>query len=1032
MSSLLHPRTLTEAMEKQMPALLGSEQASLSHSALREQCTYVASCLARAGVASSDRVAIVLPNGPEMAAAFLGVASVCAAAPLNPAYREQELDFYLGDLQPSALLVDPALDSPAAAIARARGIAVLALGRQAGAAAGRFELDIDAAYAGPLPPAGASDTALILHTSGTTSRPKMVALTQANLAASARHIATTLQLRASDRCLNIMPLFHIHGLIAGLLSSLHAGGSVVCTPGFEPARFFDWLAQARPTWITAVPTMYGAIAQLASQHRERVRASGLRLLRSSSASLPPQLMAALEDAFAIPVIEAYGMTEAAHQMASNPLPPAARKPGSVGLPAGPEITILDPREPRQLPRGATGEIAIRGPNVTTGYVANPEANRGAFSEGWFRTGDQGYIDADGYLFISGRLKELINRGGEKISPREVDEALLAIPGVQQAVAFAVPHATLGEDVAAAVVLAPGATLGEDDARARLRERLAPFKVPARIVFVDAIPKGPTGKLQRIGLADKLAEQLADRYVAPRNDTERALVAIWEEVLEAPRIGIESNFFALGGDSLRAVRITSLAAAAGLAVAIDAVFREPTIARLAAHVRPIESFATADEHRHGPVRLYGFQRVVLQSASARPERFSALSEAVFDLPGAVDRSAIERAITALAQRHDAFSLRFEREGSRWHMHYQPLPEGWLAEAVQSCDGARFTAEVKAAHERFELARPPLFKLVYSTGAPARIAIVAHHLVADAMSMQIVAEDFALAYRQALAGEPIALPAVPTPLTSFLRRYEAASRAGRFHADAGEWLARSGAAAEPSLLVSRPSWTGLTVLGSMRHAPIDFGEHSARVLAHARAHDVAPRDMLLAASAAALREASERDRLGILLMSSGRDQPLLGDLSRTVGCLANLVPLVLELGDARALEPIRAVVQDAVARLPSSGFSLPAVLSSEPSETRLRVAKLLFDSQLFINYKGVLGPRSPLGPSSTALRAAPCTFAIETMMTQLQSPEDPIPACLALQIHYEIVGDSLVGDLYYSSDLYEEPWIGRLVDGLVRCL
>jgi hypothetical protein len=272
-------------------------------------------------------------------------------------------------------------------------------------------------------------------------------------------------------------------------------------------------------------------------------------------------------------------------------------------------------------------------------------------------------------------------------------------------------------------------------------------------------------------------------------------------------------------------------------------------------------------------------------------------------------------------------------------------------------------------------------------------------------------------------------VPTPLASFLRRYDAAARAGRFHADAREWLARCDDGAQ-ELLVSRPTWTGLTTMGSLRHRQLGFGAHSGRVLAHARACDLAPRDVLLAASAAALRELSERERLGILLMSSGREQPLLGDLSRTVGCLANLVPLVLELGGARALPPILAVVQDVIARLPSSGFSLPAVLSSEPTETRLRVAKLLFDSQLFVNYKGVLGPRSPLGPSSGALRSAPCTFPIETMMTQVQSAEDPIPACLALQIHYELVGDELVGDLYYSTDLYDESWAGRLVDGIVR--
>ena len=1031
LGSLLHPQSWDDALDRARPALLGVDAPALSHAELRAHARYVARCLAAAGVRNEDRVAIVLPNGPEMAAAFLSVASVCAAAPLNPAYKEAELEFYFGDLAPRALLIDPALDSPAAELARKRGIQVLALTRSAGTAAGRFELDITPADE-PLPPTGADDVALILHTSGTTSRPKMVPLTQANLAASARNIRSTLELQPDDRCLNIMPLFHIHGLCAGLLSSLGAGASVVCTPGFDPGSFFSWLTETRPTWITAVPTMYGAIAQLAREQPERARGTGLRFMRSSSASLPPQLMVELEGAFDVPVIEAYGMTEAAHQMSSNPPPPMQRKPGSVGLPAGPEIAILDPHEPRELARGEVGEISIRGENVTGGYVANPKANESAFSAGWFRTGDQGYIDADGYLFISGRLKELINRGGEKISPREVDEALLALPGVTQAVAFAIPHRTLGEDVAAAVVLAKGASLSEDEARARLGQQLASFKVPARILFVDAIPKGPTGKLQRIGLADKLAHLLADRYVAPRNDVERALCEIWQDVLEAPQVGIESNFFALGGDSLRAVRIVSRAAERGLAVAIDAVFREPSIARLAPHVQPLETFASADEHQHGPLRLYGFQRVVLQTATGAPERFNALSEVGFELPAGIDRGALQQALHALVERHDAFALGFTREGTRWQMHYQALAQGWLEHMVREVEPARFEDAVDEERGRYDLARPPLFRLVYTTGTPARIAIIAHHLVADAMSMQVVAEDFARAYQQAFEGKAVELAAVPTPLASFLRRYDTAARAGRFSADTAEWLQRSEKAAPPGLLVSRPSWTGLTVIASMRHASLELERCGRRVLQHARKHGTPPRDLLIAAALVSLRNLAEREQIGVILMSNGREQPLLGDLSRTVGCLANFIPLGIELGEARSLEPMRAIVEDTIANVPSSGFSLASVLSVEPTDTKLRVSKLLYDSLLFVNYKGVLGPRSALGPSLPAIRSTPSTMAIESMMTQVQNPENPIPGCLALQLHFEQVGNELAGDLYYSTDLYTPTWADAFASGMLQAL
>jgi acyl-CoA synthetase (AMP-forming)/AMP-acid ligase II len=344
--------------------------------------------------------------------------------------------------------------------------------------------------------------ALVLHTSGTTSRPKLVPLTHRNVCASAHHIAATLELSPMDRCLNVMPLFHIHGLMAAVLASLEAGGSVFCTPGFSALKFFSWLQEADPTWYTAVPTMHQAILARAERNPRILAAARLRFVRSSSSSLPPRVMAELEKTFRAPVIEAYGMTEAAHQMASNPLPPRPRKPGTVGVAAGPEVAVMD-EEGRILPAGSPGEVVIRGPNVTPGYQANPGANATSFTHGWFRTGDQGVLDPDGYLTITGRLKEIINRGGEKISPREVDEVLLDHPAVQQAVAFAVPHPTLGEEVAAAVVLRDGARATEEELRAFASGRLAPFKVPRTLLFLEEIPKGPTGKLQRIGLAAKL-------------------------------------------------------------------------------------------------------------------------------------------------------------------------------------------------------------------------------------------------------------------------------------------------------------------------------------------------------------------------------------------------------------------------------------------------------------------------------------------------------------------------------------------------
>ena len=346
------------------------------------------------------------------------------------------------------------------------------------------------------------DTALVLHTSGTTSRPKIVPLLQRNVVASARNIVATLALGPGDVCLNIMPLFHIHGLMAATLASLAAGAQVSCSPGFNALRFFHWLDDVKPTWYTAVPTMHQAILARAERHHDSLARCRLRLIRSSSASLPPQVMAQLERTFRAPVIEAYGMTEAAHQMASNPLPPRPRKPGSVGVAAGPDVAIMDERG-ALLPGGEIGEVVIRGTNVTPGYESNPEANAKAFTNGWFRTGDQGALDEEGYLRLTGRLKELINRGGEKISPLEIDEALMHHPAVQQVVAFGMPHEQLGEEVAAAVVLREGQHATERELREFAATRLIHFKVPRKIVIVTEIPKGATGKLQRIGLAAKL-------------------------------------------------------------------------------------------------------------------------------------------------------------------------------------------------------------------------------------------------------------------------------------------------------------------------------------------------------------------------------------------------------------------------------------------------------------------------------------------------------------------------------------------------
>ncbi len=476
----------------------------MTHGALREQVRKTVAALNGMGVGRNDRVAIVLPNGPEMATAFISIAAGATTAPLNPSYKTEEFEFYLSDLNAKALVIAEGMDSLSRTVAAERGIPVVELVAGSGPA-GSFELRAPADLAG-VPAQGGlaveADVALVLHTSGTTSRPKIVPLRHVNITASAYHIGETLGLVPDDVCLNIMPLFHIHGLIAATLSSLAAGASVFCSPGFNAFRFFTWFQEANPTWWTAVPTMHQAILGLAARHEETIKKGRLRFIRSSSSSLPPQVMSQMEQVFGVPMVEAYGMTEAAHQMASNPLPPGKRYPGSVGRAAGPEIAIMN-EDGILLPAGDLGEVVIRGRDVTSGYENNPEANAKAFTNGWFRTGDQGFLDDDGYLRLTGRLKELINRGGEKISPIEIDIVLMDHPAVAQCLTFAMPHAMLGEEVAAAIVLREGVEAAEHELRDFVAGRLAQFKVPRRIVFLAEIPKGATGKLQRIGLAEKL-------------------------------------------------------------------------------------------------------------------------------------------------------------------------------------------------------------------------------------------------------------------------------------------------------------------------------------------------------------------------------------------------------------------------------------------------------------------------------------------------------------------------------------------------
>jgi acyl-CoA synthetase (AMP-forming)/AMP-acid ligase II len=492
---MMSPATLADLFshaEPQHPALLLPDQDDpITYRALANQVEALAGVLRGGGLQPGDPVALVLPNGLEYLAAFLATCRArLIAAPLNPAYKPDEYRFYLKDAGVKVVIAPPEAH-PVREVARELSLRVGSARRDSQGVVRLEGEGLPANGAVPDLPQ-AADVALFLHTSGTTSRPKGVPLTHANLMASVRNIARHYQLSPADTSLVVMPLFHVHGLIGVTLSSLFAGGSIMVPPRFSASAFWPAVRAYRVTWYSAAPTIHQVLLQRAEQDEAPAR-SGFRFIRSCSSALAAVTMAQLEERFGAPVIEAYAMTEASHQMTANPLPPGTRKPGTVGRGTSVEVAIMD-ESGTLLPAGTPGEVVVRGPNVISGYHNNPEANRSSFTNGWFRTGDRGVLDADGYLTLIGRIKELINRGGAKISPLEVDAVLLAHPAVAEAASFGAPDAKYGEEVHAAVVLKGEATA--EALQSFCRDRLADYKVPKVVYLVKELPKGPTGKVQR--------------------------------------------------------------------------------------------------------------------------------------------------------------------------------------------------------------------------------------------------------------------------------------------------------------------------------------------------------------------------------------------------------------------------------------------------------------------------------------------------------------------------------------------------------
>jgi acyl-CoA synthetase (AMP-forming)/AMP-acid ligase II/acyl carrier protein len=804
-------------------AILAPGRLPMTYGALWKQANDVVRALRSSGVGRTDRVAVVLPNGPEAAVAMVTVAAGAVCVPLNSDFTYDEYQRYFGELHLAALLTRADLDSASRHVAHTLGIAIIDVSTRPNEGAGAFRIAgqtsrrvVDDEFA------SSADDAFILLTSGSTSRPKTVPLTHTSVCLSAHNVDTNLALGSRDRLLSVLPLFHGHGLISGVVAALAAGSSVVCTPGFDATAFLGWLTEFRPTWYTAVPAIHRAVLSAAYPHKQAAQRSSLRLVRSASTSLAPEVLGGLEALFGVPVIDTYGMTEAATQIAANPL--QRRKAGSVGQPAGPEIVILD-SEGRRLPPGKRGEIALRGPTITVGYDNDAAATASAFRDGWFRTGDLGYLDAEGYLFIVGRIKEIIHKGGQKVAPAEVEAALLSHPDVLEAAVFPVPHGRLGADVGAAVVLHRDAKASAERLRDFTRERLAGFKVPGLIRIVPEIPKGPGGKIKRNELAAEFskmppaAEERGGKMALPHSELEHRLAGIWAEILDIDQIGIDQDVFAFGVDSLAMMQmIMRMEEYFGVDFSFEDIFDAPTVAALALRVESSRKGSTgrsrssrdppteiAREKGDGPRPLSVVQERMLRIERELPGLPQFNLRFAYRLRGPLNVSALERSLAEVVRRHGSL-----RTGFAWldglpaalitpanDIKSSLIVEDLAASAPVGNSRVKALmlrmAELAAEQERLKLVdtkHPPLFRarLLRLSADDHVLILIVHDIVIDGWSMEVFIEDLSEFYAGFITGKQAQLPEPALHFSDFVRWQRLWSTSGAANRQLGYWKKR----------------------------------------------------------------------------------------------------------------------------------------------------------------------------------------------------------------------------------------------------
>jgi acyl-CoA synthetase (AMP-forming)/AMP-acid ligase II len=1013
-------------------AILAPDCAPLSYRRLFRQVGDIGRLLRAKGIGCDDRLAVLMPNGPELAVAIVTVAANAACASINPAYSAEELDRYFVDLRPRALVVPANVDSPARRVAQARGVSVLELAAT-GEAAGLFTLAGRAAGEPSPDPVGPGTIALLLLTSGTTSRPKIVPLTHSNICNSAFSAVAALQLSEADRCLNVLPLFHGHGLIATIMTSLAAGGGVVCTPGCDVNRFFGWLREFAPTWYSAVPTMHQAILAQARLDPDQVAGIRLRLVRSASAPLPPRVFAELERTFGTSVIEFYGMTETASApIACNPLPPRRSKPGSVGIPVGLDVAIVNDRGD-VLPVGQTGHVTVCGGSVMPGYAGDAVATAAAFAGDWFKTGDQGFFDDEGYLYLSGRTREMINRGGENIAPREVDEALLEHPAVAEAVTFAVPHATLGEDVAAAVVLRPNADATAKDIRQFAAGRLADFKVPRQVLIVEQLPKGSTGKVLRIGLAEKLGlgGAASRTFVAPRTPLETILAGVWAAVLRLDQVGIHDDFFALGGDSLLAAHVlTSIHDAMHLEVGVVSLFDAPTVAEMAEY---LEKLIKAGRAAQAEIMRASHDEPL--PASPAQQRLWTLQQAVPDLPffnilyalrvtSPLDAALLERSLNEIVRRHEILRTTIGVAGGRQIQVIAPQLAVPLAVddlrklPPAKCEAAAHRLVQAELTHSLDLACGPLIRarIVRLAEDEHLLLIAMHQMIADGGSLGVIAGELAALYEAFSTGKASPLPPLPIQYADFAIW----QRAWESHPDVAAQLDywRRQLRGPPPVLklgAARPrrAYGGLTAQrdialpASLTEALKQFSSREGGTMFMA----------LVAALKMLLHRYAGHDDLRLATNVANRNR---AGTEGLIGPLANTVILRTDLGgDPTAREVMRRVRSTTLAAYAHQDLAFEVVAETLARERGLDPTKL---AQVMI-----LLHNAALRPETSAGRA----LAFEEA-----DPGMPMP--LVTTTTYDVIltlretAQGLIGSCIYQPHRFGSKWIDRLLADFQKIL